>query len=154
MSPGGTLRASSVLRAALSLVVARPFANVALGSAVVVSLVSVCCGLGLLTTPWFMCELFALQLSQLRDRPVPRRLSWVWAAGVQMAAVLLVSLVGSLAILGLSADLPGALDVPGLSGLAGVPGLSAAGAPQPATLTQIMQSGGFYALLEIGRAHV
>lgn len=132
MSPEGPLRISSVLRAALSLVIARPFANAALGAAVVVSMVSVCCGLGLLTTPWFMCELLAFQLSQLRSEQVPRRISWVWAAAVQMAAVLLVSLVGSLAVVGLSPDLPG---------------LASHAPPQPATLPQVMQSGGFYALL-------
>lgn len=125
-------RPGAVLRTALSLVLARPLANIALGSAIVVSLVSVCCGLGLLTTPWFMCELSALQLSQLRQREVLRRRSWVWAAAVQMGAVLLVSLVGSLAVVGMSPDLPAA---------------AAAGPPRPATLPEVMQSGGSYALL-------
>lgn len=129
---GGGAQPGPVLRTALSLVLARPWANIALGSAIVVSLASVCCGLGLLTTPWFMCELSAMHLSQLRNHEVPRRLEWVWASGVQMGAVLLVSLVGSLAIVGLSPDLPGA---------------PAAGPEQSAVLADVMQSGGFYALL-------
>ena len=131
MSAGeGGARPGPVLRQALSLFAQRPLANLALGSAIVVSLASVCCGLGLLTTPWFMLELSALQLSQLRGAEVPRRASWVWAAAVQMGAVLLVSLAGSLAIVGLSPDLAAGLEGP----------------PELVNVQQVMQSGGFYAL--------
>jgi hypothetical protein len=117
-----------LLRASFSLLRARPVVTLALGAAVVLSLLSVCCGVGLLTTPWFMCELFALQLSEATGRPVARNLSWFPAGGVLLGAVLLVSSAAWLTLLGASPDLP--LD-----------------AVQSASLSSLVKSGGFFATL-------
>ena len=119
-------RVGSALRASAKQFAARPVVTLALGSAVVLSLVSVCCGIGLLTTPWFMCELFALQLSDSGGKPVSRQLSWLSAGGVLLGAVLLVASVAWLTLLGASPE----LDVL---------------APQAATLSSLMTSGGFFA---------
>lgn len=100
--PGGChpIRVRDVARDALTLLRARPVSHLALGSAVTVSLLSVCCGIGLLTTPRFTCELLAMQLGQLRGQPVPRAGGWLGAAAIQACAVLPVSLLLMLALFG------------------------------------------------------
>jgi hypothetical protein len=122
------LRLGPLLRSSFGLLRARPVVTLALGAAVVLSLLSVCCGVGLLTTPWFMCELFALQLSEAGGRPVTRNLSWFPAGLVLLGAVLLVSSAAWLTLLGASPDLP--VDV-----------------AHSASLSTLMRSGGFFAAL-------
>lgn len=95
----GNERASSAARAsawslfvrACRLFAQRPFVSVALGTAVVVSMIAVCCGIGALSTPWFMAELLAMQLAQSLGRRLPRTKGWIAAASVLVAAVLLVA---------------------------------------------------------------
>jgi hypothetical protein len=116
------------LRASAKLFAARPVVTLSLGAAVVLSLISVCCGIGVFTTPWFMCELFALQLSESGGKPVVRQSSWLAAGGVMLGAVLLVASVAWLTLLGASPE----LDVI---------------APQSATLSSLMASGAFFAVL-------
>src|SRR6185312_8637396 len=73
----------------------------ALGAAIAFSLLSTCCGLGLFTTPFFICELLALQLSVTTGRMVARGRAYVRACllvfGVMLmvGAVLVISLLGS-----------------------------------------------------------
>lgn len=69
----------------------RPFISLALGAAVVLSMIAVCCGVGALSTPWFMAELLALQLAEAHGRRLPRTKGWIAAASVLVAAVLLVA---------------------------------------------------------------
>src|SRR5512139_2689414 len=93
-------RAAPALLASVRMLRARPVVTLSLGAAVVLSLLSVCCGLGLLTTPWFLCELFAVQLALCTGKPVARGLSFVPAGVIMLGAVLLVSAVAWIALLG------------------------------------------------------
>lgn len=79
---------------------ARPIASLSLGAAVVLSLLSVCCVLGLFTTPWFMCELFALQIALCTGQNVTRAASYIPAGAILLGAVLMVSAVAALSLLG------------------------------------------------------
>lgn len=106
----------------------RPVVLTALGAAIVFSLSSVCCGIGLFTTPWFICELFATQLALCTGKPAPRSSSWVPAGSILLGAVLLVLGTSSLTLLGAGPDLPP--DGAQLSGLG-----------------TLMRSGGFYAAI-------
>jgi hypothetical protein len=83
---------------------ARPLASVVLGAGVVLSLISLCCGIGALMAPWILCELLAMQLSEELGAPVERSRSWIGAGAVLLAAVLLVGSVGWVTWLGLGTD--------------------------------------------------
>lgn len=67
---------------------AHPVIAGALGAAVVFSLASMLFGIGVLSTPWFICEIFALQLAVLTDRRTIRGVSWI------RAGVFVLGLVG------------------------------------------------------------
>ena len=78
---------------------AHPVIAGALGGAVVFSLASMLFGIGVLSTPWFICEIFALQLAVLTDRPAVRGVSWIRAGvfvlgmvGVVVAAAWITAL--------------------------------------------------------------
>jgi hypothetical protein len=73
---------------------------IALGAGIVLASISVCCGTGVLMTPWLMCELIALQLAQAVDRPFARRRTWISAGVILLGAVLLTSSVGWVTWLG------------------------------------------------------
>ena len=86
-----------------------------LGGALLTSLAAVCCGLGIFAAPWFLCELFALQIGIGRadtllaggpgpERPPKRTTSWFAAAGVQMAAVTVLGAIATLSLLALGPD--------------------------------------------------
>ncbi|MEY4576621.1 MAG: hypothetical protein RL701_1324 [Pseudomonadota bacterium] len=84
----------------------RSVVTLGLGAAVMLSLLSVCCGgLGLITTPWFMCELFAVQLALCTGVPVTRGGPFVSASLLLLGAVLMVSAVGALTLLGAGPEL-------------------------------------------------
>jgi hypothetical protein len=92
---------SGVLSASFRMLRARPVTSGALGAAIAFSLLSTCCGLGLLTTPFFICELLSLQLSMSTGRAIERGAGYVRACvhvlGVllMVGAVLVISLLGS-----------------------------------------------------------
>jgi hypothetical protein len=113
--------------ASLRLLRTRSVVMLALGAAVVLSLLSVCCGIGLVTTPWFLCELFALQLALCTGRPIARGLSFIPAGLVMLAAVLLVSAVAWITLLGTGPELSNP-------------------APRLFNFTTLISSGGFYAI--------
>lgn len=92
------------LRRSLELTRARLWASVALGAGVVLSLVSLCCGIGALMAPWILCELLALQLGQALGTQIERSRSWFGAGAVLLAATLLVGSVGWVTWLGLGTD--------------------------------------------------
>jgi hypothetical protein len=119
--------------ASLRLLRARGVVTLALGAAVVLSLLSVCCGIGLVTTPWFLCELFALQLAFCTGRPIVRGLSFIPAGLVMLVAVLLVSAVAWITLLGTGPELSNPT-------------------PRLFNFTTLMRSGGFYALASSGIA--
>jgi hypothetical protein len=136
----GALQASGVhpgLRpaalASLRMLRLRPLVSLGLGAAVVFSLLSVCCLFGFVTTPWFLCELFALQLALCIGRPIARSWSFVPAGAILLGAVLLVSAVAFITLLGSGPAL-------------------ARHVPQHFSLTGLMRSGGFYAAVSSGVA--
>lgn len=95
------LRAFEALVASVRLFGSRPAVSLALGAAVALSLLSACCGLGLLTTPWFVCELFGVQLAACTRRapvrgPAFLRASWLlfWAV-TMLGAVFTISLLAA-----------------------------------------------------------
>ena len=78
--------------------------QVALGAAVVLSLVSVCCGIGVVMAPWMLCELTAVQLGEALGQAVPHRRSWIGASAILFGAVLLTASVAWLTWLGLGTE--------------------------------------------------
>ncbi len=81
----------SLLSRAYQLFAQRAFVNVALGAAVVLSMIAVCCGIGAISAPWFMAELLAVQLAEAHGQRLPRTKGWIAATSVLLAAVLLVA---------------------------------------------------------------
>lgn len=99
-APRGPTLASSA-RGAVRLLAVHPVACLALGAGITLSLLSVCCGIGVVMAPWLACELLAVQLgAQLRE-PIARSRSWLSAGLVLLGAVVLVASVGWLTLLGL-----------------------------------------------------
>jgi hypothetical protein len=94
----------SCLRQSLQLLLGRSAATIALGAAIVLSLVSICFGIGVLMTPWLLCELLALQLAEALGHPLPRSRAWIGACAILFGAVLLTASVGWLTWLGLGTD--------------------------------------------------
>jgi hypothetical protein len=92
------------VRRSFELTRARLWASLALGAGVVLSLVSLCCGIGALMAPWILCELLALQLGQALGTQIERNRSWFGAGAVLLAATLLVGSVGWVTWLGLGTD--------------------------------------------------
>lgn len=87
-----------------------PGISVGLGAAVVVSLCSVCAGIGLVLAPWFVCELLAVQLEASGKRVQPRGVPWVLACVVVVGMVLAMASAGWLAALAFGPDLSTADD--------------------------------------------
>ncbi|HKP59952.1 MAG TPA: hypothetical protein VJV78_24680, partial [Polyangiales bacterium] len=112
--------------ASLGLLRRRPFVLPALGAAIVLSLSSVCCAIGLCTTPWFMCELFAAQLALCTGQTFIHSRAWLPAGMILLGAVLLVMGVAALTLVGTGPELPP--DVGQLTGLG-----------------TLLRSGGFFA---------
>jgi hypothetical protein len=102
------VRFGPALAASFRMLRERSVVTIGLGAAVVLSLLSVCCGLGLITTPWFLCELFAVQLALCTRTPVARGRWFVPAALILLGAVLMVSAVAALTLLGAGAELTSA----------------------------------------------
>lgn len=93
------------LAASVGMLRERSVVSLGLGAAVVLSLLSVCCGVGLLTTPWFMCELYAVQIALSAREPVVRGVPSVIAALILLGAVLMVTAVAAITLLAASPEL-------------------------------------------------
>jgi hypothetical protein len=98
------LRHSSLLRVSLQILRRHPVVSAALGFAVVLSLASTVFGIGVLVTPWFVCEIFALQLAILTDRPTARSGAWVRAALLALFMFGMVAVATWLAVLAIGPD--------------------------------------------------
>jgi hypothetical protein len=83
---------------------AHPIVSAALGGAIVLSMASILIGIGALVTPWFICEIFGLQLSMLTDRPVVRTRAWIRAGVLVLGMVGLVLAATWLAALAIGPD--------------------------------------------------
>ena len=79
-------------------------ATLSVAVALLASLLAVCCGLGIFAAPWFMCELFALQISSGTGRTTQRSSTWLWAALVQLLAVVVLCSLAFLTLLALGPD--------------------------------------------------
>ncbi|MFT3927121.1 MAG: hypothetical protein QM778_31535 [Myxococcales bacterium] len=100
---------SAALQESVRLFRRRPWATLGLGGALLTSLAAVCCGLGIFAAPWFLCELFALQIGLGKDpqgleHPPKRTTAWFAAAGVQMAAVTVLGAIATLSLVALGPD--------------------------------------------------
>jgi hypothetical protein len=101
------LSPTAAFQNSVSLFRRRPWATLGLGVALLTSLAAVCCGLGIFAAPWFLCELFALQIALGTENdgpPPPRTSAWFAAAGVQMVAVTVLFAIASLSLLALGPD--------------------------------------------------
>lgn len=94
----------AALRAAWAMMRARPGATLALGAALSVSLLAVCCGFGALAVPWFSSELAAMQIADARGRAVERSRAWVWAGAVQLLSATVLGSVGLLSVVAVGAN--------------------------------------------------
>lgn len=90
-------------RQSASLLRANPVISLALGAAIVLSFLAACTGLGAIVAPWFIIELYALQLAA-SGIVRPRAKSWIGAGVVVLATVLIVVSTGWLAALGFGPD--------------------------------------------------
>lgn len=99
-----SLRLASLLTASWRMLRRHPVVSGALGGAVVLSFASVVFGIGVFVTPWFVCEIFALQLAVLTGRPTQRTFSWVRAGMITLCMVGLAMAVTWLAILAFGPD--------------------------------------------------
>ena len=98
------LHAGSLLRGSIELVGRHPVVSLGIGAAVVLSLVAVPTGLGAIVAPWFVCELFAVQLETRGESPQERNLGWVGAALVVLCTVVVIAIAGWIAALGFGPD--------------------------------------------------
>lgn len=87
----------SVVSRSLAILRAHPVIGGALGSAIVLSICSMCTGVGLLAAPWFVCELLAVQLATEGRAVVPRGRPWIVASGVVLVMLLVAAGAGWLA---------------------------------------------------------
>lgn len=94
-------RVGASLKCSSRLLSGRLGTSIALGAGIVLGLISVCCGTGVLMTPWLLCELNALQLAAAVGAPMVRSRSWIGAGTVLLGAVLLTASVAWLSWLGL-----------------------------------------------------
>ncbi|AKF03622.1 hypothetical protein [Sandaracinus amylolyticus] len=99
-----TTSATSELRTGVSLVQTHPGISVALGAAIVLSLCATCTGLGAIVGPWFVCELYGVQIAAATGIARPRTSAWIRAAAIVLATVVIVALTGWLAALGFGPD--------------------------------------------------
>ncbi len=83
-----------------------PGTSMALGAAIVLSLCAVCAGLGAVVGPWFVVELYGVQLAASTGVARERTRGWIAAAFVVLLTVVVVSLAGWLAALGFGPDVP------------------------------------------------
>src|SRR5262245_1344531 len=83
---------------------ARLPAVLGLGAGVVLSLITLCCGIGGLMAPWIRCGLLAVQLGEALSEPIERSRSWFGAGAMLLGAVLLVGAVGWVTWLALMMD--------------------------------------------------
>lgn len=104
MDTSATAATSSPVPGALTIVMRHPFVSLALGAAIVLSLIAVPTGLGAIVAPWFVCELFAVQLASLGEAPQPRGRGWVSAAIVVSGIVVVIAIAGWIAALGFGPD--------------------------------------------------
>jgi hypothetical protein len=86
--PPEALSPVAAMREALRLIGVAPGAVIALGFSLYASLVAVCCGLGVLAAPWFLCELWALFISHGTGVTIPRSRAWIGAGLMQGLAVI------------------------------------------------------------------
>lgn len=98
------LRAAELIRGSLRMVRVHPVVSLSIGSAVVLLLVAVPTGLGALLAPWFVCELFAVQLAMLGESPQPRGRGWGAAALVVFFTVVVIAIAGWIAAVGFGPD--------------------------------------------------
>ena len=98
------LHAAQLARGSLRLVIAHPVVSLAIGTAVVLSLLAVPTGLGALLAPWFVCELFAVQLAMLGETPEARGRGWASATLIVFLVVVVIAIAGWIAALGFGPD--------------------------------------------------
>lgn len=104
MSSESRLDPAALARGSLRLLRAHPVVSLSIGSAVVLTLLAVPTGLGALLAPWFVCELFAVQLAMLGETPEPRGRGWASAALVVFFTVVVIAIAGWIAALGFGPD--------------------------------------------------
>lgn len=90
-SAGEGPRTFQSLRQSARLLAVHPVVALGLGVGLVLSLGAVCCGLGLVSAPWFVCELSALVLATALGERVPRHRGWLAAGAIQTVAVVVLS---------------------------------------------------------------
>jgi hypothetical protein len=95
---------AEALRRSWQLFKLRPWSTLSVAAALLTSLFAVCCGLGVIAAPWFMCELFALQISSGTGRASQRSSAWLWAGLVQLLAVMVLCSLAFLTLLALGPD--------------------------------------------------
>lgn len=104
MSPARVLRHHALLGASWGIFRRHPVVSAALGGAVVLSLAAGFFGVGVLVTPWFVCEILAFQLAVLTQRPNGRSRAWIGAGLLVLFMVGLVALATWLAALAFGPD--------------------------------------------------
>ncbi len=98
------LAIGALLRQSWELLRAHPVVAAAMGGALLVSLALMLFGVGALVAPWFVLELFGLQLAVLTGRPVIRDAGWIRAGVFVLGMVGVVAAATWVAVLAFGPD--------------------------------------------------
>lgn len=79
------------LRESVRLLRAHPVFALSLGTAIVLSLCSACTGLGAVVGPWFVCELYGVQIATGTGTRKARGPQWISAAAIVLGTVLVIA---------------------------------------------------------------
>jgi hypothetical protein len=109
-------RVWAALCASFEMLRERPWTSLLLGAAVSFSLISVCCVVGFATTPFFICELLALQLRASGVQPLERAPAFARAGALMLAGMIMIGSVLVISLLaGTSISSPTALSPSGVA---------------------------------------
>ncbi|MET0343225.1 MAG: hypothetical protein ABW252_19610 [Polyangiales bacterium] len=94
----------AALRGSWTLFRRRPLGALAVAIAQTTSLLAVCCGLGVVATPWFVCELTALQIGCGLGETAARKRSWLSAGLIYVVVALVIASIAALTMLAVGGD--------------------------------------------------
>jgi hypothetical protein len=81
-----------------------PIITMAIGLSMVLSVAALCCGLGVVTLPWFGCELYAFQIATGTGARVTRKRAWFSAGLFILASATLVVIAAAISSLGVDLE--------------------------------------------------
>jgi hypothetical protein len=105
-APGDAITPSlrSLFATSTAILRRHPVVSAALGGAIVLAIASMLFGIGVVVTPWFVCELVGLQLAVLTEQPTRRSMAWVRAGLLTLGMVGVVAAASWVAAMAIGPD--------------------------------------------------